>query len=302
MNTFNRRRALQLGAAGVAVGLATRAPGQSTERQIEGGIGGTGIVGVLTEFGSLYINGNRVLVDDATVYTDGFGPLPANALRVGDSLTVEATGTPLNARRVHVTHPLVGAISEIDQNRIVVNGVQVALASAPRGFGQGDRVAVSGLWRGGMVEASGLSPARSAQDLVSGDLSHNGLRNFIGSVPVRGGGVGRTATASFVTAVGTYSEGQFIATTAIEGRFTGAAGPLERLSIEGYLEPIRQAPGYRISGLGHSFDRNLQLAPFAEGRVLFSGPYTGAFVAQEAVILPNSAAQRKRLLRQMANR
>ncbi|MEO1512732.1 MAG: hypothetical protein AAFU70_11715, partial [Planctomycetota bacterium] len=80
------------------------------------------------------------------------------------------------------------------------------------------------------------------------------------------------------------------------GRFTGAAGPLEQLSVEGYLEPSSKAPGFALSGLGHSFDPDARLEPFAEGRALFEGPYTGDFAVDLALALPEGVAARRAAL------
>ena len=44
------------------------------------------------------------------------------------------------------------------------------------------------------------------------------------------------------------------------GRFQGqGARSLRALLVEGYLEPADRSPGYRVSGLGHSFDRATRL-------------------------------------------
>lgn len=301
---LTRRAVLGLGVAAAALPGAVLA--QSTRPDVEGGIGGTGIVGLLTDFGSLIVAGNYVRTDGATRYSDGFGPLRENNLRVGDSLTVEAAG-PVNgliARRVHVTHPLVGAISAVSANgRVVtVNGVEVRLDGRLRGFGVGDRVAVSGLWRGAVVQASRLTLARAANDLVAGDVTRSGGITRVGAVPVRGPGTGSPARGSFASVVGQFDpkSGVLRARRVATQRFTGAAGPLVRLSVEGYLDPSPSAPGYRVAGLGHSFERNLKLDTFAGSRVLMNGAYTGRFAASGAVVLPEGFGAQRRVLRQIS--
>lgn len=303
---FTRRMVLQSGAACAATLLcATPTIAKSQDRQAEGGIGGTGIVGLLTEFGSLYINGNYVRTDASTAFSDGFGPLQKGHLRVGHSLTVEASGSVTNliARRVHVTHPLVGRISSIEENGMLmrVNGVVVALERRLQGFKVGDRVAVSGLWREQKVVASHLSRARSNLDLVSGDVSRGNGGVRIGPLRVVGGGIGRAKTNGFATAVGTFdaAAATMRAQRATSERFTGAAGALQRLSIEGYLERTASAPGVRVAGLGHSFERNLRFGSATTERLLLSGNYTGKFAVDRAVILPENLSARMRILRQI---
>jgi hypothetical protein len=301
---LSRRAALAWTAAAVAAPGTVL--GQATQPDAEGGIGGTGIVGVLTDFGSLIVAGNSVRTDGGTRYSNGFGALRETALQVGDSLTVEATGPEngLLARRVHVTYPLVGAISAVREGGrlIVVNGADVRLDGALRQFGTGDRVAVSGLWRGTQVQASRIAPAPSALDLVSGDVTRDGGRMRVGSVPVRGPGTGSPARGSFASIVGRFdaADGVMTAREVSTARFLGAAGPLVRLSVEGYLAPSSEAPGFRVSGLGHSFERNLKLAQFAGTRVLMNGGYTGRFAAEGAVVLPEGFGAQRRLLRRLS--
>ncbi|WP_370402314.1 DUF5666 domain-containing protein [Sulfitobacter sp. JB4-11] len=301
---FSRRDALGLGiGAAVFPGVAAA---QTARPDVEGGIGGTGIVGLLTDFGSLIVAGNYVRTNDATRYSDGFGALQESDLRLGDSLTVEAAGAPdaLVARRVHVTHPLVGAITQVaaDRRRITVNGVEVRLDTRLQGLEVGYRVAVSGLWRGAFVQASRLAAARSASDLVAGDVARRGGRTQVGSVTVRGPGTGSVPRGSFASVVGQFdvASGILRARAVTNQRFTGAAGPLARLSVEGYLDPSSSAPGYRVAGLGHSFERNLKLDEFAGSRVLMNGEYNGKFAARGAVVLPEGFSAQRRLLRRIS--
>lgn len=301
---LSRRTALAAGLSGLM--LPGTVWSQSTDREVEGGIGGTGIVGVLTDFGSLIVGGNRVQTDTATRFSDGFGALTEEDVQIGDSLTVEATGSTdaLIARRVHVTHPLVGKITAVSANgrEVTINGVEVVIGNSDRGFAIGDRVAVSGLWQGARVIASRLTAASSDLDLVSGDVTRTVGNIRLGTVTIRGRGVGALVDGSFASGTGRYDEatGRFRITTLSTQRFVGAAGPLARLSIEGYLEPTDTAPGYRISGLGHSFERNLDLQRYAKARVRFNGNYTGRFAANSAVILPEAAEARRRLLRRLS--
>jgi len=300
-NTHTRRFILGTGAASVFwPGAALPAPAQP--RQSEGGIGGTGIVGILTEFGSLIVAGRRVAVDGVTQYSDGFGEISARDINIGDSLTVEAGGPVdmLTARRVHVTHPLVGEITAVANGgkELTILGTPVRLARPNRLARVGRRVAVSGLWRGNTVEGSGLSPARDTRDLVAGTVDRAGLGVTVSGLSVRGAGSQRLKDEGFASIVGRYDPNSALMRSerAVTARFTGAAGPLKRLTIEGYLEPTRAAPGYRVAGLGHSFSRNIDLSPYAQGRTLFLGDYTGLFAAREALVLPEDPAARAQIL------
>ncbi|MEO1721605.1 MAG: DUF5666 domain-containing protein [Pseudomonadota bacterium] len=297
-----RALGLTLGAtlAGCAVedDFAARKP----RKPREGGIGGTGIIGVLTEFGSLIVNGRRILLDDTTEVSDAFGARPASALALGQSLTLEAATVDgaLVARSVHITHPLIGRIEAVsdDGRSLRIMGVTVrlepgvALADA-----LGRRVAVSGLWDGQAVVASRLDPvADGTADVVSGTFSVGPDGPVVQAVPVAEGAGPLPDTGVFVTAIGRYESGRFEAASLAVGRFFGAAGPLEELSVEGYLEPIDTDPGFSLSGLGHSFDPAARLAALADGRALFEGPYTGDFAVGRALPLPEGAAARRAAL------
>jgi hypothetical protein len=167
------------------------------------------------------------------------------------------------------------------------------------------RVAISGLWKGEDVISSRIATARDPRDVIAGDLRRSGLSLRIGNLEVRGPGLVQVPDGTFLTAIGAFEPdaGRFRSTSLRTERFTGAAGPLRRLRVEGFLEPVDSAPGYRVAGLGHSFARNLALADFAADRVLFIGPYTGRFAANRATRLPEFDSARRDLLRQMsANR
>lgn len=294
---LSRRRMLALGAAGVF----WPGPGrpQDRDRTVEGGIGGTGIVGILTDFGSLIVAGRRVLTNDQTVYADIFGPLRRADLRLGDSLTVEAfqTSSGLVAARVHVTQPLIGPVERMRAPDVLeVNGVTVRCDMPVNPIPTGTRIAVSGLWDRNEVRASRLAPARGSADVVAGTVLPSGQ---IGGARVRG--LGAAPAGSYAAATGRFVPDRGLAVDgAVRTRFTGAAGALTELVVEGYLAPISTAPGYHISGLGHSFARNLALDPFANERTLFAGAYTGLFAAQTAQILPSDPGRRRRTLRALA--
>lgn len=300
---FSRRSALLCAAAGSLYPPASFAQEQ---REAEGGIGGTGIVGVLTDFSSLIVAGNKVQTSSDTSYRDAFGVLRESDLQLGDSLTVEALGMPddLVANQVQVNYPLVGPVTSVEDGgrSVIVNGTEVRLQTPQRTARLGQRVAVLGLWQSNQVIGSRLAAARDARDVISGTVSRRGLSVRIGPVLIEGRGRRRLQGGEFATVLGRYQaeNGVFISEAIQLGRFTDLAAPLTDLSVEGYLEPTRGNPGYRIAGLGHSFARNLNLEPFLNERVLFGGPYDGLFAADQAIVLPENPAQRRRLLRQLA--
>lgn len=295
---LSRRAILALGAASI---LAPARAVSQEQREGEGGIGGTGIVGVLTDFGSLIVAGTRVETGPITRFEDAFGALSENSLRVGDSLTVEASGPPdqLVARRVRVTYPLIGTITDILGQSLVINGVPVRLERSESLARVGSRVAVHGVWRGDEVVASRLAAPRSESDLIAGTANRQRLRMRIGPLEMRGRGRGQLQDGGFGEAIGAFDreEGVFDATRINTQRFVGVQSSLTRLAVEGYLEPSRGNPGFRVSGLGHSFRRNVSLSAFAGDRTLFVGDYDGLFAPRQATRLPEDFASRRALLR-----
>lgn len=330
MRRIDRRRFCTGLAAGLGAALlsgcasAPRRLAEAEKRPAEGGIGGTGIVGTLTGFGSLLINGLRVELPRDALLSDAFGPVEAGALSLEQALTVEAAAGPagpdgalsLQARRVHITDPLIGKVAAIspDGRRFVVNGTAVTLAPGltPLQAGSEDglgRVVVSGIWRAGGVVATRLDPAPDralGRDLLAGVLRRSGPSGVsIEASPIRlPAGAAAPEPGSFVTLTGQYlaQPGLFLADAMVVGRFTGAAGALTQLSVEGYLDPVQTAPGYVLAGLGHSFDAAAQLTALAARRSLFTGPYTGTFDVDRAVPLPEAAEPRHSLLEELRQR
>jgi hypothetical protein len=73
------------------------------------GIGGTGIEGTITGFGSLCVNGLRVGYDDATVVTSDGAPIAAARLRRGDVVRIAASrAAPRCTRSIELRHEVVG--------------------------------------------------------------------------------------------------------------------------------------------------------------------------------------------------
>lgn len=309
MRSTNGRRAVlaMLGAGALTACTAPQRLGDARKPPVEGGIGGTGIVGVVTDFGSLMVNGLRVGVPADAAATNAFGPIDPAEVRIGDATTIEASVVDgvLAARRVHVAHPVIGRVDHVSAGgrRGGVAGVAVDLEPGALGsLALGARVAVSGLWRGDTVVATKVTPAPSgaARDVLAGEVRIDARGEArVGGVALRT--VGRTPEAGvFVTAVGQSRHGAFRADTVRVGRFFGAAGPLSALSVEGWLEPQAKAPFFAVSGLGHSFDPDAKLTAFDSARAIFAGGYDGRFVAETGLALPEDFDRRRLALRAVA--
>lgn len=90
----------------------------------DGGIGGTGqraegdigLIGVITGFGSICVNGVEVHFDATTPVSRNGDPASANALAIGQVVSVRAFGDEVNARArsIHVAEAAVGPVTAAD--------------------------------------------------------------------------------------------------------------------------------------------------------------------------------------------
>ncbi|MEM9061102.1 MAG: DUF5666 domain-containing protein [Pseudomonadota bacterium] len=309
MRKIDRRIILTaLGASAVGACTAPFEIGEG-KKQPKGGIGGTGIVGVLTDFGSVIVNGLRVALNDETETTDAFGAVAPDRLSIGQSLTIEAASIDdgLVASRIHITHAVIGRVtpSSAPDGSATVNGITVVPEPGMIGdLRGGARVAVSGVWRGATVIASRVDELPlGGSSVLSGSVTRapDGTGVAIGDRRILTESSFLPAPGSFATVIGDERRDGLRPDRIVAGRFTGAAGPLQSLSVEGYLDPIEKAPFFTLSGLGHSFDRDAKLAEFRMRRAIYSGSYDGDFRVQTGVPLPETLPERRAMLKDLLN-
>lgn len=300
MTALPRRTLLALMGGAALKGCVPAAPAVSRNAPdpFEGGIGGTGIVGILTDFGSLRVNGLRVEMTNRTRVTTPFGPVSENALAAGQALTITAAQSRdrLVAQEVRIDHALIGRLDGRGR-RLSVNGIPLQLEEgAVIGATPGMRVAVSGVWLANGLSATRIDPTAYGSDVIAGTVDRVdqvGVR--VGDQDVVPSGP-TPPTGSYLVAEGQFDGTALQANRLREGRFR-PGGKLDQLSVEGYLEPSIFAPDYRIAGLGHSFGQNLDLAPLVRRRALYFGRYNGLFQASAGYVVPDSFAARRDLLR-----
>ncbi|MEP1199685.1 hypothetical protein [Tateyamaria sp.] len=298
MTRLNRRHILSLMGATALTGCAPAiSTAQLGDDPFEGGIGGTGIVGLMTGTGSVLLNGLRVEIPNSTrIFANGSAAsdsmlVPGAAL----SMVAYARRGRFEAQHIDIDAPLIGTLKRTSRG-FAINGTSVQIARAAAFAGQ--RVAAHGLWQpDGSLRGSLVQAVPSDTDSVAGvAVGSPGTGWKIGQTPVALPEGGILIAGQFAIAAGKFADGTLTATSLELGRFRGGQA-LRQLSIEGYLESIAAAPGFRISGLGHSFDRRLALNPFAQARALYFGPYDGRFRARRAVVLPENQGTRQALLR-----
>ena len=150
-------------------------PRQAPKAANGDGLGGTGIVGTITGFGSICVNGVRVQYDAATPVESQGRLVGAETLAIGQVVAVDASGNgpEVKARSISVLYDVIGVITSVDMDkrRVSVMGQVVDLGQlrgggAAGGLAPGQFIKVSGLRRtDGAVAASFI--ARTPSDAAS---------------------------------------------------------------------------------------------------------------------------------------
>jgi len=290
-----------------------------------GGIGGTGgaaqptrqvgVLGTVRGFGSVQVNGVTVAADGDFEVASPFGPRRLDTLAEGHVVEISARGQGdrLDAQRMAQLVALAGPVQAVqpDARTLSVMGVQVQLAGdAPvavdgglAGLAQGDRVAVSGLWRAGGVVASRIDPldgrlpaagSPAAGAVVSGVIRQDGARRRIGPLTVTRAGDGDLPADRFAVLTGRYRDGRFVATQVATGHPVLPA-TLDRLSVEAYAGEVHGRPA--LHGFGHAVARGTRLERLLGRRAVFIGPLANDFLIEHGVPLPDSLGAQRDALR-----
>ncbi|WP_203071447.1 DUF5666 domain-containing protein [Falsiroseomonas ponticola] len=201
------------------------------------GIGGTGVIGVVTGFASICVNGIAVEHDtqgQAVPRDGGFGP--AAPLRAGQVVVIRAAGqgAVLRAEGVAVRQEVVGPVTALRPDGLVVAGLPIAFAPALRGgqdWAPGRWVAVSGLPRpDGVIEATRIDPAPPGRALLRGVVARDGAGLRIGPVRLEAAGAGGIALGQPLIATGAWRDGRLVL-DGVEPDLT-LADPLRRFGPE----------------------------------------------------------------------
>ena len=278
----------------------------------EGGIIGTGILGTITDIGSIYVNGVRVVYDDDLMVETAFGDVSPKRLRPGDTVAVEAfpKGDELRATSIQRYRPVVAPVEKIalDRGWIRALGVQIGINKGAvllsdekavdwRSLKIGDWIAVDGLWRADEVVASNvrrIPPSKLAAIRgVAGLDDEEGLE--IAGVPVAGidpaaleiggviavrGGVEQRTGGSVLLAR------QFALPEFSPG--------VSRLIVEGFTSEPTSSGAYTVFGSGLTSFADDPTNPMTTRRSLFCGKLDGVFDIETATLLPADGGQRQK--------
>lgn len=154
----------------------TGAPSSGTKAAV----GNTGIVGEITGFASVCLNGVEVAYDPATAINIDGRTEPLTALRAGQIAAITAgpdasTKDGLLADVVSIRHEVSGPVSALDADTLTVAGQAVILHSDTRGrrnIALGDWIAVSGFRNhAGAIVATRIDPQAPGAVIVHGNVA-----------------------------------------------------------------------------------------------------------------------------------
>lgn len=246
------------GTGAVAAGIGgTGAPAGGiggTGATADSGMGGTGIVGTITGFASICVNGLEVHYDEATPMTENGQPAGMNRLAVGQVVAIDAAPSArgLEARRVVIMHALAGPVTHNDGQRMTVMGQPVRFAS------DAVRASAHALPAGAQVRVSGLRDAdgsvlasrvERADDLPEHSAVGEVHRNAIDGLAVSGRPLPAEGTEAL--ARGRWSGRELVARDVAADPGRPFAGRADRLVIEARIrvdDGRRRAAGFELRG------------------------------------------------------
>lgn len=286
----------------------------------EGGIGGTGIFGTVTAFGSVVVNGQTIDIDDATVRSQTAIVGQKLPLTVGSAVIVEARseGEAWMADRVTLFLPVVGPVTTVDPGAgtVTVMGTPVSLDDDTvlvdrRGYVDGkvidldaiepgDRLAVSGLWKGGEVIASRIDRLEDeGPDSLRGLLLKTEDAATVGGTRLDDACCERLAAPSYVRLVGSFIDQRFQVDRTDIGSTLLFSEQVERLIVEAYLARDPDGQGFHLSGFGIPADQSSAAEAAPGVRSLFVGAYDEAFRIERSIALPGNRSERIGILRSL---
>ena len=163
-----------------------------TGTQANSGVGGTGIVGVISGFASICVNGLEVHYDTKTsVDIDGVSA-SIDALNIGQLVAIEASnkGSQLRAQHVSVSHIMIGKIEKVNavQNTVQIMGQTISLSS--------NTIGGADLKANQIVKISGLVATNNLVHALRVDLATADIPSSIAGVVDKAGKINGVNIAS----------------------------------------------------------------------------------------------------------
>ena len=185
-----------------------------------GGIGGTGIVAVITGFASVCLAGQEVSLPPDVPVSIESQPASPNALRAGQVAAVEAVGTGggLSAARIAVRYEVSGPVEAATADTLRVAGQHVLLEPQTWGVRPrvGDWVSVSGLRRpDDTILATRVDRREPGEVMVRGMLRDDSGTLRLGALNLQPAPGLAALSGQEVTAVGTLASEVLVPTSIV---------------------------------------------------------------------------------------
>lgn len=217
----------------------------------EGGIIGTGIVGTITELGSIIVNGVHVSFSANFQAETPFGTKLASALIPGETVVVEAHETTggIEATRIATYLPIIGPLRQDPDGTWRIMGTEVVTSDATLSGAPGDWAAVNGLWQGGRLIASRVTfvPPQPHATIIGTYWGGTTDGFTLGETIIEGAAITHARMGDVITVQGQPDAGSLAAERVSIGLFSG---PVDTLLIEGFLGAPDASGVYTVHGAG----------------------------------------------------
>lgn len=276
---------------------------EETEER-EGGIIGTGIVGIINAIGSIHVNGQVIEFAPEFPITSPLGARDASSLKPGETVVVEAIRENDEWRAISIRHlvPLLGPSTLNSDNTISILGSSVVTSTGTifedTSFAEiaaGNKwLAVDGIWNGIHLIASyirEIDPRSNAQvtaTYLGYDVSHD---VYIGGIKIDNFMTKHLKTGEVVTISGPPDGNQLSAETITRGLFQNK---LKRKLVEGFLSQPDEAGFYTIYGSGSIAYVSQSDAIMPNGRGVHCVIYDEDNQIKRVIDLPESFELRKK--------
>lgn len=153
------------------------------------GIGGTGIVGTVTGFGSIFINGVEVEITDKTQLTFNGASVKEHQFSIGETVEILAIDDSdyTLAAKANIRHEIIGPITGYDStnNSLEILGHEVLLQNSAPKFELGQIIAVSGYTnQKGTIHARHIEVKDTDTIILRGNLQHLRARLALSGYPL----------------------------------------------------------------------------------------------------------------------
>lgn len=239
----------------------------------EGGLTGTGIVGEITDLGSIIVQGHRITFEPSLTTQSALGDKPADQLLPGDVVAValKRQAQAWHAEEISEIYPLVGPIEAVSKDTIAVLGVEVSLQTEAKTARVGNWIAVSGFWENERVIATRIQEIAPLEHaIVQGSFAKPD-----GNASVSVGGIAlpnlavEHAREGDVLRVSIDIAGEQWRVISIDhGLFST---PVALVLAEGYFSDVAPSGHYTISGSGLSSYLEIQGRDMTSERVSLCG-------------------------------